>query len=285
MALTAAGVAMGAAATRPAAALAPAWRCYPVPESARARVAAEIRGRFHSVMDGSAIEVEFGCDPVGDRPREIVMERMEPTVELWRLRPLRGATGVWAALGLAHACSCRACCAGGGAGPLAPPPARMARATLRAGDVTAAIDLARAALVATVREVPGPGSAGAVHGFGSYDPLHERVRLSGSGGVALERAFTGWPNESNQSDYLPALVAAAAVGALLDPSWLTAADAKPGRDARDFFRDRLAAGPAYGAETGRDRASDGPREELRRTAGAALADDLAEMAYTFDRAR
>ncbi len=203
--------------------------------------------RFHHTVDGSTVEVSFGCDPVTFDPEEIVIERGSGHggyLALWWLRR-ENETDDFDVTGFVHE------------ERWAPYDhydyqmadrfvAKTARGRLPAAAVIKALVSARPALTVQFREIEPPRQPNSLHGFSastSSNDFHAALRVS-DGGSFLERRFTGYESSGEQERYLGVQLALESVWPLLEK--IEPVDAAPDEKERAFFVKRvLAISPTF----------------------------------------
>ena len=178
-----------------------------------ARLAPLLKKRYERVAKG-VLDVSFGCDPVTSELEEITVETgygHGGSLSVWRL--VRDDAGDFDVLGIAH-----------DSHYFRPPPdaagtVSVARGKLAARLLERALETARPALVATVRELeppPVPNSIGLHSMFFSSGNFHHFVRLRDGVDHELSRAYTGYPGSDDQRRYIGLQLAVEKLDPLLD---------------------------------------------------------------------
>jgi hypothetical protein len=173
---------------------------------AEANIAKTLRARYRPTRPGSVIDVSFGCDPLTGPVREVVLETgygHGGSFTLWHL--LRTMDNLeFRVTGVAHHyphASYERFTYGYADGFKV----RIARATLPAATVDQALDLARPALTARIREImpsPEPNAGMGMSGFSSSANFHHSMRIRDDSRFELTAHFTGYPNSEDQQRYL-----------------------------------------------------------------------------------
>lgn len=205
--------------------------CHKPPAAVARVVTAAIAKSFEPVITGGKPKVDYDCDGLGDHIREIVVETGSGhggTLSLWRAR--RTADGRYDVLGIAYR------------GDSIMEHAKDPPYELVAGTVALPeLDRVRAGVTAAISEVDPPAKPGSFPGmtdsFSSAD-FHLLIRLVDDDGRAVEHAYTGYPGNRNQAEYLGLR---AAMPALAPITALASAPGTPTADARALFADRFGA--------------------------------------------
>jgi hypothetical protein len=221
-----------AARSAPAAAAA----CHRPSAATTTAIRAAIAKRYVATYDRGKPEVAFGCDGLGPRIRELVIETgggHGGSLALWHAR--RGTGTRYDVRGILYrdASATRAATS---------PPFQLASGRADLPD----LDLVRTSLAAKVREVapppPPPSSSGTIGihrtSSSSSRDFHILVRLVDDDGRILERRYTGYEGSSAQDRYLGL---ALALDALAQITALTPSAVAPTPDDRRLFTDRFAA--------------------------------------------
>ena len=197
--------------------------CHKAPAAVAAKIRAEITKQYEPRHDDGKASVTFGCDGLGKTIREIIVETGSGHgggLEMWRAR--RAADGAYDVRGITNAGN---------------PPFTLVGGSTAAPD----LELVRAALTATVKEVwppPPPNTIGGLRGSGSSNDFHVLVRLTDDEGRVVERQFTGYAGDSDQDTYLGLNIA---VEALAPITVLPATTAAVTDEDRALFADRFIA--------------------------------------------
>jgi len=216
------------------------------------RIAKTIAKRFHKTTTGSSVQVFFECDPLVFDTREVVIETGSGhggSLTVWRLFRHTPTEDEFHVLGIGHRDAWR-------------PYDRygydvanrfdvvIARGRVSAKDVKRALETAKPALTAGVRELQPPPRLDGAMGLSSFSAsadFHSYVRIVDDMPHKLERHYSGYPGSSGQSQYLGLEVAMEALRPLLEP--LELVSATPSSDEREFFtRELLAAQPRLHGE-------------------------------------
>lgn len=194
---------------------------------AEAVLSRKLAKQYRRGMDGSSVDVAFGCDPLTQGVEEVVIESgygHGGGLALHRLRRTEDDSAfdiVSLVLPGYLSAGERAPQIGGG------------RIDVRA--FSAAFDTAQPALTAIIRELEPPPKPNAILGRSfsvSSSDFHVYFRLS-DGMHQLVRHYTGYESSSNQYEYLGLREALAVVRPLLDAVHLEARE--PTAEERDFF--------------------------------------------------
>jgi hypothetical protein len=196
--------------------------CHRASAAVAAKIRAEVTKQYEPSHDDGKASVTFGCDGLGKTIREIIVETGSGHgggLEMWRAR--RATDGAYDVRGITNA---------------------GASFTLVGGSTAAPdLELVRAALTATVKEVwppPPPNTIGGFRGSGSSNDFHVLVRLTDDEGRVVERQYTGYAGNPDQDTYLGLGVA---IEALAPITILPATTAAITDDDRALFAERFAA--------------------------------------------
>lgn len=210
-----------------------------------ARIATELRRAYVPSLDGSVVEVRFGCDPLTEPIARVVLEHgsgHSGGLTLWRLTPSDDDPSSFAAHGFALRSSGQS---QGTGGALVIAHALVPRAAL----MTALAD-ALPAMTAEFRELAPPplprGVRGSRASVSSAD-FDVFIGVTDSVGRVLARSFAGYPGSSDQDRYLGVQLAASRLRPLLENARFERA--RPTDEERAFFVGHyLAALPRLHAE-------------------------------------
>ncbi len=210
--------------------------CHRASKRIEKAVTPKVVRRFHPMHTGGTARVDYGCDGLGAQIAEIVVETGSGhggNLGLWRAT--RRTDGTYDVRGMAYQGDSMI-------GHAANPPFELATGTVALPD----LEIARAALTATIREVtppPPPNGSLGISGWSSSRDFHLLVRLTDADGRVVERQYTGYESSSNQLAYLGLEIAADALAPI------DALATKPGTataDDRALFIERfLAAVPHF----------------------------------------
>lgn len=210
--------------------------------SAEARLAAKFRKDYDRTVDGSVVDVSFGCDPLTGEVEELVVERGHGHgggLEVWRIHRSRKQTD-WQVLGIALPGYFRVSKARDAS------PVQIARGTVQDSALSRALRTARPALTASVRELEPPPPPNGAFGRSfstSSGNFHHYFWLT-DGHHELTRHFTGYPSSSEQSRTLAVVAAMDAIEPLLEA--VPFAPSTATEQERAFFVTRfLAAAPRF----------------------------------------
>jgi hypothetical protein len=199
-----------------------------------AAVRATLLGRFQRTVRGSHVEVSFDCDP-NTQPNQIWLETGDGhggSLAVWHITLEKDDDKELRILGFVHH------------RPWATYDeysyevadrfeTGMARGTVPLTAVRTALEIARPALTARVREIRAPeaGLFAQSVTFGSGD-FHALVRTA-DGVNALERSYTGYPGSEGQSAYLGLVLAMETLNPLVEK--IAVVPASPSKAERDMF--------------------------------------------------
>ncbi|MEZ4222077.1 MAG: hypothetical protein R3B13_14175 [Polyangiaceae bacterium] len=159
------------------------------------------------MVKGSRVDVQFACDPLTFDVREVQLQLgygHGGYFAIFRLWRDSDDAGQFEALGIAHRLT------GGAYDKYTYDVAsrfevRVSRGRVDARAVLRALEVARPALTASVREMEPPALPNMVFGrssFFSSGNFHNYVRIIDSMPQALERQYTGYPSSPDQGRYL-----------------------------------------------------------------------------------
>jgi hypothetical protein len=161
-----------------------------------------VKKRYRQAGSG-ALEIGFGCDPVGD-VSELVVERgygHGGSLAIWRLTPIGDDAGTYDLLAVAHDTF-------GVAKPERT--IRIARGVVPVGELSSVLADVRPALSLRVRELEPPavpGKSGVRRSFSSTGNFHHFIRLRDEQGHELSAGYTGYPGSSAQPRYVGVVIA------------------------------------------------------------------------------
>lgn len=177
-------------------------------------IATELIKRFSKRHPNGRVEVSFGCDPIGEDVRTLLLERGSGhggTLELWRITREQD-NGAFDVLAIANDSYYGRPATIDGA-----PAVRVARGTLSAKDLEQALVTARPAMTARIRELRPPPSPGlSLSGFSSSGNFHHFIEMEDGYKNGMRREFTGYPGSGTQNEYLGLQFAMEALAPLLD---------------------------------------------------------------------
>ncbi|MRG91868.1 hypothetical protein [Polyangium spumosum] len=180
-------------------------------QATESSIAADLRAQFKPTMQGSTLDVSFGCDGLDQPVARLVYERgaghgrQLEIVQISRSDPAAAAYDV-IGVRASHPFPSKA----------KAPPFQVARATLPTDAVHAKMPFVRAALHATMRENRPKAKNFGVMGFGSSASVHVLVRLEDAAGRSVEKQYTDAIDSDGQPRYLPLLRADAELRQLVD---------------------------------------------------------------------
>ncbi|MCB9597820.1 MAG: hypothetical protein H6719_34200 [Sandaracinaceae bacterium] len=200
----------------------------------------ELTAAFQRTVEGSVVDVSFGCDGLGEDVMEIDLELgygHGGSLSLWRLRR-EGEVFRVQGVGLLHRRR-----ASEGSDPYALEADRYelgrAEGEVPAATVDRALDRVRAALTARLREIEPTRPPRGGSGFGSSSDFHAVIEIADDEGRRLGDRYTGYESSPGQRRYLAVQLARDALFPLIEPFGLTRGEATDAD--RDLFQDRLEA--------------------------------------------
>jgi hypothetical protein len=208
-----------------------------------------LRSRYERVVTHSRLFVDFRCDPVSERPSEIVFESgygHGQNLVLWRLTR-NDSEERYRAQGISFRWT------RGGYSEYSYPIAEDFELRLAHGEIPSSVidphlERSRTAVAAILHEIeliPPPGAGLGMRGRFSTSDTHLLIRFASSG-AALERRYTGYEGPRAQSDLLPLRLAHDPL--LKATSTLPWESTAPTDEDRAFFVDRFLA--SFGPEQG-----------------------------------
>ncbi|HMR06234.1 MAG TPA: hypothetical protein PKA88_10655 [Polyangiaceae bacterium] len=212
-----------------------------------AALARSLVKEFQPTIKGGTVEVHFGCDPLTSDVREIHLETgygHGGYFSLWRLTREDDQSTEFRVLGFEHRLT------GGGYDRYtyevaARFDAKVLRGTVGAKAVLGALQTARPAMTAAIRELEPPPSATFAFGrssFFSSGNFHHKVEILDDMPNLLSGRYTGYPNGGEQGSYLGL---SKAMGVLIPLVEKGEADDAPASEAeRAYFAERFLAAEA-----------------------------------------